>query len=303
MATEDGPQPKQERSASNDSAEQLGNNNRRERLMSVGTISIESWMHKVHWKKNITFGSKANRRWVTLNKYQLEVRKEVHSKTPTWSQCVLNVCRIDYPSRNKYCKKPDLAIDITMFKNSAQKDRKRYRLTLQQLDASDVRSKRLLEVLRNICPAIKCGSMMLKPDLTSTAMVPRFCIFNPPKLHFYSNENKTEPTRPCMNIEKCKVKKQSTGENLFTITDELGTTTHLMPVPAEYMKKWGWKDHVQVAEGRRSNEIARIICSWKNSAYDKVVDPQEVKYMRFKIGKENHIGFGLVLRQLPGDVS
>lgn len=166
-----------------------------------------------------------------------------------------------------------------------------------------MRSKRLLEVLRNICPAIKCGSMMLKPDLTSTAMVPRFCIFNPPKLHFYYNENKTEPTRPCMNIEKCKVKKQSTGENLFTITDDLGTTTHLMPVPAEYMKKWGWKDHVQVAEGRRSNEIARIICSWKTSAYDKVVDPQEVKYMRFKICKENHIGFGLVLRQLPGDDS
>ena len=270
--------------------------------MSVGTISVESWMHKVHWKKNIAFGSKANRRWVTLNKYRLEVRKEPGSENPTWAQCVLNFCRIDHPSRNKYCKKPHLAIDITMFKNPTQKDQTRYRLTLQQSKATDMGSKQLLEVLRNICPTIKCGSMMLKPDVKAIAMVPRFCIFNPPKLHFYFNENKTEPTRPCMNLDDCTVQKHN-GESFFTITDELGTTSHLMPVPAEYMKKWGWNDQVQVIEGRRSKEIARIICTWKTSSYDTVVDSQEVKYMRFKISKENHIGFGLCVRQLPGDVS
>jgi len=181
---------------------------RTNRLMSVGTISVESWMHKVHWKKNIAFGSKANHRWVTLNKYQLEVRKERRSVDPTWSQCVLNFCRIDYPSRNKYCKRPHLAIDITMFKNAANKDQKRYRLTLQQPKANDIRSIRLLEVLRNICPTIKCGSMMLKPDMTTQALVPRFCIFNPPNLHFYADENKTVPTRPSMNMDKCRVKKK-----------------------------------------------------------------------------------------------
>ena len=190
-----------------------------------------------------------------------------------------------------------------MFKNSTQKNQKRYRLTLQQPSANDMRSTRLLKVLRNICPTIKCGSMMLKPDPNVDAMVPRFCIFNPPNLHFYRDEHKTDPTRPSMDMDKCKVTKSKIAKGVFSITDELGTTTHLMPVPDKYMQKWGWKDHVRVIEGRRSTEIARIICSWNTSSYDTVIDPQEVKYMRFKITKEHHIGFGLVLRQLQGDVS